>query len=105
MEVLLKAPAPTDKQQLQFLLGVIEFYSKFLPDLSSLLHLLHRLLQLRVTCNLSKSCQQALDQVKELLASALVLTHNDVNLPLQLECDALPYPVGAVLSHIGKTGA
>lgn len=98
--MLLKAPAPTDKQQLQYLPGVIGSYGKFLPGLFTLLHFLHRLLQLRMSWNWRKSCQQALDRVKELLASAPVLTHCDVNLPLQLECDASPYWVGALLSHI-----
>ena len=29
-----------------------------------------------------------------------VLVHYDVNLPITLQCDASPYAVGAVLSHI-----
>ena len=51
-----------------------------------------------------KSQAKAFDKVKELLLSSRVLVHFDDSLPLTLSCDASPYGVGAVLSHMMPNG-
>ncbi|XP_064461580.1 uncharacterized protein K02A2.6-like [Ornithodoros turicata] len=105
VEAILHAPPPADKQQLRSLLGAMNFYGKFLPDLSSVLYPLHRLLRLKVAWNWNQQCQQAFKKVKELLSSPPLLVHYDMDIPLQLECDASAYGVGAVLSHIQADGS
>ena len=35
-----------------------------------------------------------------MITSELVLTHNDPILPLRVACDASPYGIGGVLSHM-----
>lgn len=99
VKVIIEAPTPTNKQQLRSLLGMINFYANFEPELSNLLHFLHRLLQLKVAWKWSATCQAAFEKVKNLLAAARVLAHYYMEAPLQLERDASPYGVGAVLSH------
>ena len=47
----------------------------------------------------SAACQRAFQRLKSKLASTEVLAHNDMHLPLKLDCDASAYGVGAVLSH------
>ncbi|KAL0158780.1 hypothetical protein M9458_046856, partial [Cirrhinus mrigala] len=42
--------------------------------------------------------------VKCVLTQSKVLTHYNPSLPIQLACDASPYGVGAVLSHVMPTG-
>ena len=49
-------------------------------------------------------CQEAFESAKELLQSAKVLAHYDVNLPIKLACDASSYGIGAVLSHVMSGG-
>ncbi|KAF4527517.1 hypothetical protein B566_EDAN015617 [Ephemera danica] len=44
--------------------------------------------------------QEALDYVKQVMSSDIVLVHYDEKLPLVLACDASSYGVGAVLSHL-----
>ena len=44
VEAAIAAPAPTDVTQLRSFLGLMNFYGRFLPNLSSVLAPLHKLL-------------------------------------------------------------
>ena len=78
---------------------MINYYSKFLPNLASTLAPLYELLQQTKAWKWGSRQRKAFRQVKELLQSSQVLTHFNDQLPLLLECDASPYGLGAVLSH------
>ncbi len=82
-----------DVSQLKSFLGMINYYGKFLPDLSTVLSPLHRLLQKECKWTWGEQQQKAFDEVKALLTSDCLLV------PLVLACDASPYGVGAVQSH------
>ena len=45
VKVIKTAPTPNDAAQLRSSLGLVNYYQKFLPNLSDNLYLLHRLLQ------------------------------------------------------------
>lgn len=94
------APTPKDKQQLQSLLGLINYYGKFVPNLSSILFPLNKLLRKNEAWEWNAACQSALVHVKKLLTSKPILTHYNPSWPVQLSCDASAYGIGAVLSHI-----
>ena len=51
-----------------------------------------------------EQCQTAFDTIKQMVASDLVLTHHDPELPLSLATDASPYGIGAVLSQTTTEG-
>ena len=93
------APVPQDITQLKSFLGLINYYRKFLPDLSSLLAPLNSLLQKGTKWTWSDSQQTAFDEAKKLLQSSVVLAHYDPSKKLILVCDASPYGIGAVLSQ------
>ena len=99
IKALKDAPIPSNVSQLKAFLGLLNYYGKFVPKLSTLLAPLHRLLQKTATWTWGPDQQQAFDRVKEALTSDRVLAHYDPSLPLILACDASPYGVGAVLSH------
>ena len=100
IRAITKAPAPTDISQLRSFLGVVNYYCKFLPNLSSLLAPLHQLLQHGVKWKWGKPQQNAFQEAKQQLTSKCLLVHFDPGKPLLLSCDASPYGVGAVLSHL-----
>ncbi|RXN15243.1 Retrovirus-related Pol poly from transposon opus [Labeo rohita] len=50
------------------------------------------------------ACDMAFEEAKQLLLGSTVLVHYDGNRPLKLECDASPYGVGVVISHIMDNG-
>ena len=85
--------------QLKSFLGLLNYYGKFIPNLSTLLAPLHRLLHKQSTWTWGSEQQGTFDRVKGILTSDSVLAHYDPFKPLLLACDASPYGVGAVLSH------
>ena len=99
IKALKDAPVPHNVSQLKSFLGLLNYYGKFIPKLSTLLAPLHRLLQKKSTWTWGPEQQGAFDRVKGILTSDSVLAHYDPSKPLILACDASPYGVGAVLSH------
>ncbi|XP_029947498.1 uncharacterized protein K02A2.6-like [Salarias fasciatus] len=98
------APAPENVGQLRSFLGLLNYYGKFIPHLATQLQPLHELLKAGNAWSWSKECEVAFNTAKSALTDKTVLTHFDASLPLQLACDASPYGVGAVVSHITPTG-
>ena len=99
MEAIRKAPEPSDVTQLKSFLGAVNYYGKFLPDLSSVLAPLYKLLKKDVKWSWEAMQKTSFEEVKSLLTSDSVLVHYDPTVELVLACDASLYGVGAVLSH------
>ncbi|XP_056135399.1 uncharacterized protein K02A2.6-like, partial [Lampris incognitus] len=101
---VVEAPAPTNVSQLRSLLGMINYYGRFIPDLATILQPLNALLHKGKKWQWTTACEAAFRKVKELMVSQKVLTHYNPELSLRLACDASPYGVGAVLSHVMPDG-
>jgi len=99
VQAIKEAPTPRNVKELQHVLGLISFYSRFFPDKATILEPLHRLLDSGASWIWTDVHQQAFDQVKNLLSSDQVLIHYSLQLPLTLTVDASSYGVGAILSH------
>ena len=93
------APRPKDVTALKSFLGLLMFYSRFLPNHSTVLAPLNRLLKKDVKWRWTKTEEQAFVNAKKLLLKSQTLVHYDDALPLYLSCDASSYGAGAVLSH------
>ena len=105
VDALVKAPAPTNVQQLRSYLGLLNYYHKFLPDLAHTLFPLNKLLEKHSRWNWSAACQRAFEVSKRKLLASRMLVHYDLQRPLTLACDASPYGLGAVLSHVLPDGS
>ena len=90
--------------ELRSFLGIVNYYARFIPNLSSVLHPLYNLLEKDRKWCWTKDSDEAFKTVKKLITSDEILTHYDPNLPLCLATDASPYGLGAVLSHIMPNG-
>ena len=97
VQAVVEAPSPSNVTELRSFIGMLQYYGKFLPNLSTLLHPLNNLLREGVLWSWQPECQQAFESAKELLQSAKVLAHYVVNLPIKLACDASSYGIGAVM--------
>ena len=100
-----EAPAPTTVTELKAYLGLLNYYHKFLPNLSTVLAPVHKLLRKGVQWQWGEEQEASFQQSKQLMQSAEVLVHYDPEKDIVLSCDASPYGVGAVLSHRMPNGA
>eukprot|EP00731_Ephydatia_muelleri_P012378 Em0006g1272a len=99
VEAVKNAPEPKNITELKSYLGLLTYYSRFLPRMATMLAQLYRLLQAKIPWNWTQKEKMAFENSKNLLLSAKVLVHFDPNKELILACDASSYGVGAVLSH------
>ena len=104
MSAVLKAPKPRNVQELRSFLGLVNYYGRFIQDLATTAHPLNKLQRKDSPWEWSKSQDQAFEMLKSKLASADILTHYGVNLPLKLACDASCYWIGAVIVHVMPDG-
>uniref|UniRef100_H2ZXJ5 ribonuclease H n=1 Tax=Latimeria chalumnae TaxID=7897 RepID=H2ZXJ5_LATCH len=96
---IIAAPRPRNEGELRSFLGLLDYYGRFLANLSTTLQPLHKLLQK----GKSKDCEEAFQKCKHQLLDSHVLAHYDTHKPLHLACDAY-YGVGAVISHVMANG-
>uniref|UniRef100_A0A5S6QAX4 RNA-directed DNA polymerase n=1 Tax=Trichuris muris TaxID=70415 RepID=A0A5S6QAX4_TRIMR len=100
VEAIQNAPIPTNKEELQAFLGLLNFYNSFLKDKATVAEPLHRLLDKDAKWFWTKRHDQSFEAVKRLLTSTSVLVPFDTASSTILTCDASPYGLGAVLSQI-----
>ena len=100
ISAVLEAPPPRNVHELKSFLGMLTYYHKHLPNVANLLEPLHRLLRTGQKWMWGTEENETFGKAKALLTSAHLLVHYDPEKPLILACDASPYGVGAVLSHL-----
>ena len=85
-------------------LGMINYYGKFIPNLSTVAAPLNRLQQKEAPWKWGSEEAKAFQKLKKALVSARVLVHYDPKLPVKLDCDASSVGIEAVLSHVFPDG-
>lgn len=78
IEAIEHAPQPKNVTELQSFLGLVNYYGKFIPNISSVLYPLYQL-------------QQAFKSIKKLIINDNVLTFFDPTKPIIISCDASSY--------------
>ena len=98
------APSLKNVAELRSYLGLLNYYGNFIPSLSTLLQPLHELLQKEVKWAWTEECEKAFVHSKSELVADKVLVPYDEKRKLILMCDASPYDVRAVISHVMDDG-
>jgi transposase InsO family protein len=95
VDAILKMPPPTS----------VQFYGKFLPNLSTIEKPLNDLLKKTTQWPWGAHEQSAFQQLKDLLSSDTVLAHFDPTLPIGIATDTSDVGVRAVLFHHYSDGS
>ncbi|XP_055615344.1 uncharacterized protein K02A2.6-like [Toxorhynchites rutilus septentrionalis] len=99
VKAIKEAPRPRDVSQLKSFLGMINYYSKFVPNLSMKLSPLYALLKKNVRFEWNDQCEKVFSECKKLLLSHKLLALYNPELPIVIICDASSNGAGAVLCH------
>lgn len=102
---MVEAPRPTNVSELRAFIGMVNYYGKFIENLSSLLSPLYVLLQKDRKFIWNSSCEKSFLEAKEAIASDKVLVHYDPELPIKLACDSSQFGIGWVLLHVYSDGS
>ncbi|XP_071843318.1 uncharacterized protein [Apostichopus japonicus] len=98
VESLKSAPQPKSLHEVQSLLGFLNYYRKFIPNLSTIVGPIEQS-KSKSKFEWTVECQNAFDKVKEILSSEAVLVYFDPDKDVTLAVDASPRGIGAVISH------
>ena len=104
VKAIQEAPKPKNVAELRSFLGIINCYSRFLPNLAAQLTPLYDLLRKQSRWSWTTKQDTAFEIAKNALQKHSLLVHYDDSKPLVLTCDASPYGIGAILSHTMEDG-
>ena len=99
-EAITKAPAPHDSMSLRSFLGLVGFYSKFIPDYSTVVEPLRALLRGSSEFKWTDEAQKSFEQVKMLIGNHLTLSLFDPTLDTIVTTDASGYGISGILSQV-----
>lgn len=101
MEAINKMPIPSNITELKAFVGMVNYFGRFIQNVSTILYSLIKLLHKNSKFVWSRECQQSFNKAKRKFQSEEILLHFDPQLPLVLATDASSNcGVGAVLSNV-----
>lgn len=101
VKAIVHMPPPSDRKALERFLGLVNYVSKFVPNVSNLTAPLRSLLKKDVDFIWSHEHTNAFNKVKEVLSKKPVLQFFDVRKPVVLSVDAAKDGLGAVILQDG----
>lgn len=97
-------PVPKTKKHVRQFLGKINFYGKYIQNISIILDPLHNLLRKDQNFIWTDNCQKSFDTIKRQLCSKPILEIFDPNLPIHIYTDASIQGLGAILKQPQEDG-
>jgi len=106
LEAIRNIKAPSNIKELQAILGMVTYLSRYSSMLASLTSPLRKLTKKHVHFRLERHNHQALDRIKQELCSARIIFYYDPDpaAPTILQCDASQTAVGAWLRQTDSRG-
>ncbi|UYV68635.1 K02A2.6-like, partial [Cordylochernes scorpioides] len=104
MKPLLDAPPPKDKSGHRSLIGMINWFQKYIPNKSTIMEPLQKLLKKSVSFKWRGEYAKALQTVKDSLKKGQVLALFRPKLPTVITTDASHSGIGCVVSQLSEKG-
>ncbi|QRW17323.1 Retrotransposable element Tf2 protein [Rhizoctonia solani] len=95
---------PKNVKNIQEFLGFVNFYRRFIPNFGNMAQPLYNLLKKDSNWRWESAEQQSFDGLKKCLTSAPLLLQPDTTRQFYVECNALDYATGAILSQRNSEG-
>ena len=76
IEAILNAKTPESVSELRTFIGIVTYYCRFIPNMSTRFAPLYYLLHDDVEWEWTQQCEQAIKDIKSILTSNQVLAHN-----------------------------
>ena len=102
VKAILEMKAPRNVAEVRILRGTINYMARFLPDLSSVIEPISRLVKEDVPWHWETEQAEAFERIKLLISGSPVLTYYDAKKELVLQCDASEKALGATLLQDAK---
>jgi len=99
-QTIQKFQPPQNKKQIQSFLGFINFYRKYIRDLSAFTSTLSKLLKKGTPWTWETEHEEAFNKIKQLFLEDIIIQYPDFNRPFFLSTDASRTHVGAELFQI-----
>ena len=101
IRAILEMPVPESKEELQRLLGMVNYFAQFIPNQSTITAPLRQLLKKDVDWMWLPEHTSAVQELKQILSSKPVLKLFDSSKPVKLQVDASKSGLGACLMQDG----
>ena len=102
VEDILNLAAPTNKQEVRSLVGMVTFLNRFIDNTSSLLEPIRKLLKNDVHFVWDATHDVAFKRIKSAIADPNNLAYFDVKKKTEIQCDASLKGIGVCLLQEGK---
>lgn len=99
LKAIVAAKAPENVSEVRAFAGMMNYYGRFIKDLSTIMSPLYELLKKGSKFVWSQSCQAAFERAKQEVCKDVSLSHFDPKKEIVLICDASNVGVSAVLAH------
>lgn len=99
VEAIINIPTPKNTSEVRRIIGLASWYRRFVPNFSSLISPMTALLRKNTPFVWNQDCEKSLEEVKNNLISAPILTCPNFELPFVVQTDASDYGIGCVLSQ------
>ena len=101
IRAIMEMPPPESKQDLRRLLGMVNYLSQYIPNMSEITAPLRSLLKKDIQLSWHNEHQESLEKIQKILTSSPVLNFYDINKPILLQVDASQGGLGACLLQDG----
>ena len=98
------SPRPTNLKELQAFLGMLNYYSCYIPNITAIPAPLHKLLVKDTPWEWSDTYEESWNKAKSAVHSSKLLVHYSLERDVVIACDASPFRLGCVISHILEDG-
>ena len=101
VRAIIQMPPPQNREELQRFLGMVNYFSQFIPNQSEITAPLQSLLKKDMAWNWFQEHTQAVEHLKDILSSQPVLKFVDPSKPVKLQVDASKSGLGACILQDG----